>query len=231
MRQSSHATQVIRLQFKLGQAPAAAQQFRQHLRNYKCVLLGMLNRLRHSRCLHCIPYVLLHKRGFWLAPPWRILMNAHAQASGSAAASGWRGSSLGVAVAPVRRHGHAAGPGAVSHKLRSPQTPTTNPNQTAVKSYPQSYRSWCQVCNVKALELVCITMCRLQHSLYAHQRRTAGQGENMSVQARRQEDERLRELARAGPLQASGDLGDAQPVVAQACNHPSLAPLIPRGSE
>ena len=38
----------------------------------------------------------------------------------------------------------------------------------------------------------------------------------MSVQARRQEAERLRELARAGPLQASGDLADVKPVVAQA---------------
>ncbi len=44
----------------------------------------------------------------------------------------------------------------------------------------------------------------------------------MSVQARRQEDERLRDLARAGPLQASGDLADAQPVVAQACKYPRM---------
>lgn len=43
-----------------------------------------------------------------------------------------------------------------------------------------------------------------------------------ALQARHQEDERLRELARARPLQASGDLTDAQPVVAQVQIIPSL---------
>ena len=102
--------QVIRLQFNLGQAPAAAQQFRQHLRNYKCVIaLGRPDRPS--------PMITLCAPGIWLAPVYQNLMNAHVQASDLAAASGRRSSSCGVAVAPVCRHRHFADPGTMSSVL------------------------------------------------------------------------------------------------------------------